>query len=282
MVTVVTTRHDEFSTPPRRTLVRRAFVVVSLIAAFFALGFGASATLSPAAAQTFTFNPRPPPPPRQPHNPADDGKMLIQANEMDYDNVHSQVSAVRGVQIFYNGSTLEADRVIYDQKTKRLHAEGNVRLTDESGKVTTASVLDLSDDYRDGFVDSLRVDTADQTRMAATRADRTEGNFTVFQSGVYTACAACKDDPRKPPLWQVKAARIIHDQGEKMLYFEDARIEFLGVPLAYVPYFYTPDPTVKRKTGFLMPVMMSTSSTGFGIEPKYFWALAPNYDLTLS
>src|SRR5450756_2679042 len=92
--------------------------------------------------------------------------------------------------------------------------------------------MDLSDDYRDGVVDSLRVDTADQTRMAATRADRTGGNYTVFENGVYTACAPCKDDPKKPPLWQVKGARIVHDQTEKMLYFENAQLEFFGVPMA--------------------------------------------------
>ena len=90
-----------------------------------------------------------------------------------------------------------------------------------------ASIMDLSDDYRDGFVDSLRLDAPDQTRMAAARAERTGGNFTVFHNGVYTACAPCKDDPKKPPLWQVKAARIIHDQGEKMIYFEDAQPRIL-------------------------------------------------------
>ena len=80
-----------------------------------------------------------------------------------------------------------------------------------------------------------------------------QGNYTVLQNGVYTACLPCQDDPKKPPLWEVRAARIIHDQGEKMLYFEDARIEFFGVPLAYVPFMSAPDPTVKRKSGFLIP-----------------------------
>ena len=159
------------------------------------------------------------------------------------------------MQIYYNGATLEADRVIYDQKTKRVHAEGNVKLTEASGRVTYGEIINLSDDFRDGFVDSLRLDTPDQTRMAAARADRSGGNITVLQSGVYTACEACADDPRKPPKWQVKAARIIHDQGEQMIYFEDARLEFFGVPLAYMPYFSTPDPTAKRKTGFLIPTM---------------------------
>jgi LPS-assembly protein len=104
----------------------------------------------------------------------------------------------------------------------------------------------------------------------------------VFQNGVYTACAACKEDPKKPPLWQVKGARVIHDQTEKMMYFEDARIEFFGVPLAYVPYFSTPDPTVKRKTGFLMPMPSQNTNYGFGVETPFYWAIAPDYDATFS
>jgi len=80
------------------------------------------------------------------------------------------------------------------------------------GKVTYANIMDLSDDYRDGFVDSLRVDTEDATRMAATRADRSSGNYTVFEKRRLYRVAPCRDDPKKPPLWQVKGARIIHDQ----------------------------------------------------------------------
>jgi LPS-assembly protein len=208
--------------------------------------------------------------------------MLVKAREIDYDYTNHRVAAVGNVQIYYGGSTLEADKVIYDQTTKRLHAEGNVRLTEEDGKITYGQIMDLSDDYRDGFVDSLRLDTADQTRMAAARAERTAGNYTVFHSGVYTACAPCKDNPLKPPLWQVKAARIVHDQNEKMIYFEDARIEFFGTPLAWMPYFAVPDPTVKRKTGFLFPTITSNSKYGAAIEVPYYMALAPDYDATFA
>ncbi|HLI99350.1 MAG TPA: LPS-assembly protein LptD [Bradyrhizobium sp.] len=234
---------------------------------------------SSATAQSFTYNPRPPRPVTT--RPANDNQMLVQAGEVDYDYNNSRVSAVGNVQLFYNGTSVEADKVIYDQKTKRLHAEGNIRMTDVDGKITYANILDLSDDYRDGFVDSLRVDTADATRMAATRADRTSGNYTVFENGVYTACAPCKDDPKRPPLWQVKGMRIIHDQIDKMLYFENAQLEFFGVPLAYLPYFSAPDPTVKRKSGFLAP-NISSSIYGFGVEVPYYWAIAPDYDATFN
>ncbi|HZL30113.1 MAG TPA: LPS-assembly protein LptD [Pseudolabrys sp.] len=208
-------------------------------------------------------------------------QMLVQAREIDYDYTNHRVSAVGNVQIYYGGATIEADKVIYNQTSKRLHAEGNVRLSEADGKITYGETMDFSDDYRDGFVDSLRLDSPDQTRMAAAHAERSAGNFTVFHNGVYTACEPCKDDPKKPPLWQVKAARIIHDQNERMIYFEDARLEFFGKPIAWLPYFSAPDPTVKRKTGFLVPLLTTTSVYGAGIDVPYYWALAPDYDATL-
>jgi LPS-assembly protein len=284
----VATRQRRSPAFRRRTPVRRhggalaAAIgrVLVLVFGFVVAGALGIAATAPASAQGFTYNLRPPHPvlPR----PANDGQMLVQAVEVDYDYNNTRVSAVGNVQMFYNGTSVEADKVIYDQKTKRLHAEGNIRMTDADGKITYANIMDLSDDYRDGFVDSLRVDTADATRMAATRMDRSSGNYTVFENGVYTACAPCKDDPKKPPLWQVKGARIIHDQNDKMLYFENAQLEFFGVPMAYLPYFSTPDPTVKRKTGFLMPSFTSVSTYGFGVETPFYWAIAPDYDATFN
>ena len=285
---IVAARHVRSPAFRRRTVVRRyrarlAAATAPVLALVFGLMLADAlgiAWVTPASAQGFIYNARPtrPVPPRT----ANDGQMLVQAVEVDYDYNNSRVSAVGNVQMFYNGTSVEADKVIYDQKTKRLHAEGNIRMTDAEGKITYANIMDLSDDYRDGFVDSLRVDTADATRMAATRADRTSGNYTVFENGVYTACAPCKDDPKKPPLWQVKGARIIHDQSEKMLYFENAQLEFFGVPMAYMPYFSTPDPTVKRKTGFLMPGFVQSTGQGFGVETPFYWAIAPDYDATFA
>ncbi|WP_035981958.1 LPS-assembly protein LptD, partial [Bradyrhizobium sp. STM 3843] len=289
---IVAVRQSALAVARQQAVARRVRARASVCASVvlgpllaFALTLAAAVALdlvaaAPAAAQGFNYNPRPPKatPPRV----ANDNQMLVQATEVDYDYNNSRVLAVGNVQLFYNGTSVEADRVIYDQKTKRLRAEGNIRMTDADGKITYANSLDLSDDYRDGFVDSLRVETEDQTRMAATRADRSSGNYTVFENGVYTACAPCKDNPKKPPLWQVKGARIIHDQNEKMLYFENAQLEFFGVPMAYMPYFSTPDPTVKRKSGFLMPGYTSSAGYGFGVEIPYYWAIAPDYDATFA
>jgi LPS-assembly protein len=273
---------------PCRRLLRGGAVALVAAAAVAAAGL---ADVWPAAAQTrgiIAFPKRPQPEKKAgpsllgPQARNSKEQMLVRADTVNYDYVNERVAAVGNVQIYHSGATLEADRVIYDQKTKRLHAEGNVRLAEADGRVTYGEILNLSDDFRDGFVDSLRLDLPEQTRFAATRADRQSGNLTVFQNGVYTACEPCKDDPRKPPKWQVKAARVIHDQGEKMMYFEGARLEFFGVPLVYLPYFSTPDPSAKRKTGFLVPTFGTNSKYGFSVTTPYYWALAPNYDFTLT
>jgi LPS-assembly protein len=262
-----------------RSLRRRTWCGALLfLAAAIALVAGPG-SVSPSHGQMLTFPPRPKPPVRPDRGQE---QMLVRADEINYDYTSERVSAVGNVQLYFGNSTLVADRVIYDQKTKRLHAEGNVQLTQGDGTVTYGEIMDLSDDYRDGFVDSLRLDAPEQTRFAAERAERTGGNYTVFHNGVYTACEPCQDDPTKPPKWQVKAARIIHDHGEKMLYFEDARLEFVGVPMAYFPYMSAPDPTVKRKTGVLTPNSSTSSIYGLGVTIPYYWALAPNYDVTFA
>ncbi len=213
--------------------------------------------------------------------PDPNAKMLVTADQLVYDYKNDTVAAVGNVQIYYDGQSVEAKRVTLFRKTSKLRAEGDVRLKQKDGKIVTADNLELSQDLKEGFLNSLRLDTPDKTHFAATRADRTDGNITVFQNGVYTACEPCKDKPEKPPLWQIKAARIIHNEDEKMIYYQDATLEFFGLPFAYFPYFSSPDPTVKRKTGFLFPEFYSSSMVGYGASIPFFWNIAPDRDVTL-
>ncbi|NJL08975.1 MAG: LPS-assembly protein LptD, partial [Methylacidiphilales bacterium] len=209
-------------------------------------------------------------------------EMLVTADELQYDYQNDRVSAVGHVQIYNDGAVLEAERVTYDRRANTMYGEGNVRLKTKSGDVIYAERLELSQDFKQGFVDSLRLEGADRTHFAAARADRRDGDVLVLRSGVYTACEPCKEDPRKPVAWQVKAARIIHKEGERMVYYEDATVEMFGMPIAWFPYFSHPDPTVKRKSGFLTPQPVQSTKFGFGAEVPYFWALAPDYDVTLT
>lgn len=209
-------------------------------------------------------------------------QMLLESDQLDYDYDKSTVAAVGNVKIYYDGYSLEAKRVTYDQNTHKMVAEGAVKIVDKTGAIITADKIDITEDFATGFVTALRLDTPSKTHFAAEKAVRDQGKTTTFYRGVYTACEPCRENPKKAPVWQVKAARIIADHNEHMIYFKSARLEFLGIPMAYFPAFSAPDPTVKRKSGFLFPGAGYKSALGAFAKTPYFWALAPNYDLTFS
>ncbi len=231
-------------------------------------GGGAPAAANQAAPQ---------PPPGQPPD-----KMFVEANELRNDTVKNTVSAVGDARVYYKGRILEADQVTYNRNTGRVLAQGHAKLTEVDGTVLHGDQFDLTDDFRDGFIESLRADTTQKTFFSAPRAERVGGDTTVYEKGTYTACAACKDNPDKPPLWRVRAKRIIHKNNEQMLYYQDAALEFLGLPIAYVPFFSAPDPTVTRKSGILSPHFVNNSYLGYGVGIPIFWAIAPDYDLTFT
>ncbi len=209
------------------------------------------------------------------------GQMLLASDSLIYDFDGETVTAIGGVQIKYNGYSLVARKVVFNQKTKRLQATGNVELSQPDGTQIFADEIDVTDDLSDGFVNALRLETTDNTRFAAARATRQDGNISTFERGVYTACEPCRDKPNKPLTWQVKAETIIWNKQRKTYRFQGARFELFGFPLAVLPSFEIADHTVKRKSGFLTPSIGYSDSLGYSLAVPYFWALAPNINLTV-
>lgn len=208
--------------------------------------------------------------------------MLLEADVLTYDQAANTVSASGRVRIEYGGNRLVAERVIYDRKTSRLKAVGNVELIQSDGTKFYTQEADVTDDFADGFANQLRAETVDKTYFAAESADRKGGKVTTFYNGVYTACEPCEEKPNKAPIWRVKSRKTIWDGPKKTIRFEGASFEMFGLPLAYFPAFEVPDPTVKRKSGFLFPGISYNSKLGVGVHIPYYFALAPTYDLTVT
>ena len=205
--------------------------------------------------------------------------LLLQADELIYDNKNNRVTALGNVEIYYNDYTLLADKVIYDQGKSRLTAEGNVRMKEPNGAIVNAERLTLTDDFKEGFIQSLKIVTKDDSRIAAARAIRVDGNTTIFERGVFTPCKPCEKHPARAPLWSVKAAKVIHDKGAQQISYENATFDVLGVPIFWMPYFSHADPTVKRRSGFLNPGFGSTKDLGQTVTIPYYLTIAPNKDL---
>jgi LPS-assembly protein len=208
--------------------------------------------------------------------------LLLQADDLIYDNRNNRVIARGNVEVYYDDNVLLANEIIYDKSVNTLSAVGNVRLKEADGAVVNAERLLLKSNFRDGFVRSLSALTQDDTRVAAANAYKKD-NQTIYERGVVTSCKPCEQHPESPPIWRVKATRVVQDNNDHNFYYEDALVEVYGIPVAWVPYFYTPDNTVQQRSGFLQPqYSFHSSTTGYSLTVPYYYAASPNYDITLS
>lgn len=212
----------------------------------------------------------------------DQSKLLLTANDLTYNRDQERVIASGGVRLKYSGYRMVAQRVEFNQSTGRVMARGNIELIEPGGNRIYADELDVTDNFAQGFVNALRVETTDNTRIVGESAERLNEDVMVLNNGTYTACLPCAERPDKPPLWQVKAQRVIQDGKKQTVRLEKAQFELFGKPIAYLPFITVPDNRVKRKSGFLFPQFSVTDNLGFGVGVPYYQVLGPSADVTIT
>ena len=213
---------------------------------------------------------------------SDDSRLYLSSDSLIYDRDHKKVTASGAVRINYDGHKLVADSVTYDQGTGRLMAKGRIEVVEPDGNRIYADNMDVTDDFGKGFINELRIETTDDTHLAAESGQRVNSDVFILQNGVYTACKPCADHPEKAPLWQVKARRIVENGKTHTVRLEGSRFELFGMPIAYLPFIEVPDHTVKRKSGFLFPTYVTAQNIGFGATVPYYYVINPSTDVTFS
>ncbi|MEX0285489.1 MAG: LPS-assembly protein LptD [Paracoccaceae bacterium] len=183
------------------------------------------------------------------------------------------------VEAFQGDIRLRASRVEYDRKSEILRIDGPIRI-DQGGTVTVlADSAQMDKGLQDGLLSGARLVLAEQLQLASVQMTRVRGRYTQLDKTAVTSCRICDDEGA--PLWQIRARRVIHDELERQLYFEDAHLRVLDVPVFYFPRLRLPDPTLERATGFLIPSIRTTSQLGTGVKVPYFFKLGDHADLKL-
>ncbi len=100
---------------------------------------------------------------------------------------------------------------------------------------------------------------------------------TEINKGVFTTC---KKTDTCPP-WALTSKKITHDKKKRNIYYDNVWLKFYDIPVLYFPKFFHPDPTVKRKSGFLVPSTTNSNSDTF-LSMPYFFAIAQNKDMTFT
>ncbi|MGR3467666.1 MAG: LPS-assembly protein LptD, partial [Shimia sp.] len=137
----------------------------------------------------------------------------------------------------------------------------------------------LDPDLENGLLRSARFVLDQQLQVTAAQMRRVDGRFTEGYRVGATSCTICDD---RPPIWQIRARRIVHDEEERQIYFEDAQFRVYDIPVLWFPQLRLPDPSLERATGFLIPRIRASQRLGWGIKVPYFIRLGDHRDLTLT
>ena len=194
-------------------------------------------------------------------------------------NAAGQLIARGNVEVFFDGTRLTASEIVYDRDSDRLIITGPIVVQEPNGAVLSAASADLDPRLESGILIGARLVLDQQLQLVANQIDRQDGRYVQLYRSAASSCQVCGT---RPPLWEIRAERVIHDTLERQLYFENATFRVRGVPVLWIPAMRLPDPTLTRATGFLIPRQRNTSQLGSGVKLPYFVTLGDHADVTLT
>jgi LPS-assembly protein len=213
---------------------------------------------------------------------AGDQPVYYQAGSVEYDRERGVVTLTGQVEFWQGERVMLADKVTYDRNTGVAAAIGNVVLLEPDGQTVFADYAELSDGMKDGVMTGLRALLAQNARLAANGARRTDGRVAELSRAVYSTCDLCPEDPTRAPLWQLRARSAIQDKDNKRIEYHDAVVDFFGLPLLYTPFLAHPDPTERRASGILVPAFGYSKHLGVFAAVPYYWAIDDQSDATIT
>ena len=209
---------------------------------------------------------------------AQSAPVQFEADRVETNQETGQLVASGNVILVQDGNELRADVVEYDRKTQQATATGHVIYKAKDGAVHMSDFLDLSDNFNEVFAEPLISEIADGSRFTAKQA---AGNFTetlVMDSTSFTPCN-CDYENGESPIWDLRATKTTHDKASATIIHENVRMHILGLPVFYLPVLAHPDNTVKRRTGFLAPSVVYSTTQGSTTSIPYYKTLGPSADI---
>ena len=210
--------------------------------------------------------------------------LKINSNQIFYNILDKKIYSDKKAKVTDRFNNIfYSDRFIYDKKKSLVKITG-VNYTDDKKNnsyfesafinLNTNRLLakDISTELND-----LSLSKEGNPRLKGNTLEINKEKITI-KKGVFTTC---KKNDDCPP-WQISAKEITHDKKKKTIYYKDAWLTLYDTPVFYFPKFFHPDPTVKKRSGFLVPSFTNSSNLGSSFNLPYYYHIADNRDLTLS
>jgi LPS-assembly protein len=207
----------------------------------------------------------------------------LEADRIAADDRGKTVTATGHVEARYRGRTLRAQTLTYDQASGVVTARGDVVIVNPDGTAEFSKEVELDDQFRTGVALGFSARLQDNIKIAADSAIKRSDDEAELNRAIYTPCNICTSTGKnKRPTWSIQADKVVQDKLHHVIYYRNAVIRILGVPVFYTPVFWHPDAGAKARSGFLTPRLEISHKRGVSYEQPYVFAISPSQDLVVS
>ncbi len=213
-----------------------------------------------------------------------DGIFVIKTNQIFYDQKNNILHSDETTKVEDNlGNIYFVDNFKYEVNKDLLKVQ-NLVSKDSQNNTFKTSIAFIKTNSGKIFGKDIKIDLKNNSaknendyklRGNSGEIDENSSNIT---KGVFTTC---KKRDGCPP-WTFSAKKITHDKKKREISYDKALLRVYDIPLIYFPKFFHPDPTVKRRSGFLIPSIKNSSNSNNFLSIPYFYAIADNKDITFS
>ena len=241
--------------------------------------------------------------------------IIIESDEIIYDIKEEKIYSYGNSKVFLeNKYEIISTDIIFDKINKEIFAKNETTVYDDKNNILSfqdnfnfkieeeiinsdlASIIDnqnntyvfektkinlktneilgkeINIDFRDSFFGNPKNDPKLKGRTVISNENETLISKAVFST--------CNTENKKCPGWEIQTEEFKHDKNKKIFEYKNSWLKVFDKRVFYFPYFNHPDPTVKRKSGFLTPSYGSSNNMGNWFNIPYFKTLGINKDVT--
>jgi LPS-assembly protein len=203
----------------------------------------------------------------------------IEADDLSYDKNSKILTAEKNVILGYSGREVRSEKIEYNQQTNRIIADKGIEYRDGTGTIFKAKSANITDKFDKGEMKDVDVDFGDGSTFHSENLTIIDANTYDLGKASYTPCDMCYNGK---PLWQMDADKILYNEADGRVYYDNAYLKFLGQKIGWVPRLSHPTPFAKSKSGFLTPKFGRTSSYGVFVRAPYYYQPQSNLDFTFT
>ncbi len=212
-----------------------------------------------------------------------DGKQIF-ANKIIYLKNKGLIQTFGDSKFIDNDKTLTANKFSYNINLKIINAIGNVVFVDQEKNKFFFKSFIYNEIEEKGEGSAIIAKTSDGSYLQSKSGTLDNKKKLVkLDNGEFTSCSNIQNAKGEfCPSWSLKSKKIFHDKSKKTITHKHAFFKLKKLPILYTPYISPPDPSVKRRSGFLPPVIKTIENLGRTIKIPYFIEISKDKDLTFT